>query len=370
MLDEFSATIEKIYAAASSGLRWQEALLSIEELTGSTGAVIDVVPILPTISRTTLAGSFSEENCLEYARDYQAICPRIRYAVQHPSPETQYDYLFLTEFEMDRDPVYEWFGRHGLRYYLGAEVARTPNYLAMLSLQRTKRQGHAEADDVQLFDLIKPHVANAITLADQLGTLRSFERFSSAVLEALPQAVFALDSAGLVRFANARARQMLAAADGIGMEAGSLTTAIAADQSRLDALIAGAASATPAGSGGWSRVARPSGRLPYVLFVSPLVNDDDELLASSCRVLVLVHDFSEARSVDVHVLTSIFGLTETEARLASAIAFGHSVESAAAVLNMQTATARSHLKSIFAKTGVHRQQDLVRLLTSLSSMKL
>jgi DNA-binding CsgD family transcriptional regulator len=35
---------------------------------------------------------------------------------------------------------------------------------------------------------------------------------------------------------------------------------------------------------------------------------------------------------------------------------------------MQLATARSHLKAVFRKLGVNRQQDLVRLLTSLSSL--
>jgi DNA-binding CsgD family transcriptional regulator len=64
----------------------------------------------------------------------------------------------------------------------------------------------------------------------------------------------------------------------------------------------------------------------------------------------------------------LYDLTDTEARLASAIGAGHSLESAAASLKMQIGTAQSHLKSVFPKVGVNRQQDLVRLLTSLSSI--
>ena len=117
MLDEFSATIDKLYAAASGHCRWRDALVAIEDLTGSAGAVIDLIPKSDMVRGKTLAGSFTEENCAEYARDYQAICPRIRHAVEHPGSDTQFDYLFMTETAMDRDPVYAWFGKHGLRYY-------------------------------------------------------------------------------------------------------------------------------------------------------------------------------------------------------------------------------------------------------------
>jgi DNA-binding CsgD family transcriptional regulator len=61
-------------------------------------------------------------------------------------------------------------------------------------------------------------------------------------------------------------------------------------------------------------------------------------------------------------------LTNAEARLASALSVGHSLESASALLGIRTATARTELKAVFHKTGVSRQQDLVRLLTSLSSI--
>lgn len=368
MLGEFSATIQKLYAAAAGHCTWREALVAIENLTGSTGAVIDLVPMSPGIARKTFSGSFSEENCLEYARDYQAICPRIRHAMSHPSLETQFDYLFMTEAEMDRDPVYDWFGSHGLRYYLGSSLAQTQSYLAFLSLQRSRRQGHADEADVRLFDLLKPHLANATSFADQLGTLRSFDRFSSAVLEALPQAVFALDHERRVRFANTRAQQILESGDGLVTEGGQLRTALPEDQLRLDLLVAGAARTLPAASGGWCRIARPSGKAAYAAFVAPLASEDDEFLAANCEVLVLIHDATQGITVTAEMLISLYGLTEAQARLAGAIAGGHSLESAAARLNMQVATARSHLKAIFAKVGVHRQQDLVRVLTSLSSM--
>jgi DNA-binding CsgD family transcriptional regulator/PAS domain-containing protein len=373
MLEKFSATIEKLYAAAGDATRWGEALAAIEQLTGSAGAVVHIVPKvgserLVTLLGTSAAGSLLREHVEEWTRDYAPLCPRLAAASRWPNAPYLVDYMLMSERELDFDPVYDWYGAYGLRYFIGSRLYQDDEVEVVWSLQRRREQGHVQQPDVALFESLKPHIARALTLARQLGTLGSFARFTSAVLESLPQAVFALDDDGRIRFANDRARQLLEAADGLGSEDGHLKAAFVADRARLDMLIRDA-NGLPMSSGGWSRVERPSGRLPYALFVAPLINDDDELLASECRVLVVVHDFANASSVDPQMLRSLYGLTNTEARLACAITSGHSLESAATSLQMQIATARSHLKSIFAKVGVHRQQDLVGRIASLSSIR-
>lgn len=98
------------------------------------------------------------------------------------------------------------------------------------------------------------------------------------------------------------------------------------------------------------------------------MSGDEQLLAAGAKVLVLVHDTAGCRRASIEMLTCIYGLTETEARLASALSGGHSIDSAAALLEMRPSTARFHLKSVFRKIGVGRQQDLVRVLTSLSTL--
>jgi DNA-binding CsgD family transcriptional regulator len=58
------------------------------------------------------------------------------------------------------------------------------------------------------------------------------------------------------------------------------------------------------------------------------------------------------------------GITRAEARLASMLADGISLEEAAEALLVSIQTVRSQLKSVFAKTGVTRQAELVALLLS------
>jgi DNA-binding CsgD family transcriptional regulator len=65
------------------------------------------------------------------------------------------------------------------------------------------------------------------------------------------------------------------------------------------------------------------------------------------------------------LLRSAFGLTIAEARLASRLASGDSLDDAANMLCVTKNTARVQLKAVFAKTSTHRQAELVALLMGL-----
>lgn len=372
MLDRLGSTIDKIYAAATDGARWGEALASIEDLTGSAGAVVGFIPKQEADCGFNLAGRFTEEQCAIYSSTYQPICRRTRYMIDHPELDVIHDSLLITEREMDRDPVYDWFGQHDLRYFVGTSLPATGRYQVVCSLQRSRGQGHVEAGDVDLFKLLKPHLARAVFLADQLGTLRTRQRFSLAVIEALPQAVLALDGQGRLLFANPAGHQLLVAADGIAIRGGRVVTAAPRDQRLLDNAMSRAIGDLALPAGGWAKISRPSGCLPYVAFVAPLhgAEQDQQMTEAAARLLVIVHDPGVAPLADTAMLTSVYELTEMQARLASALSGGHSVESAAALLRIQPSTARAHLKAVFRKVGVNRQQDLVRVLASLATMAL
>jgi DNA-binding CsgD family transcriptional regulator len=185
------------------------------------------------------------------------------------------------------------------------------------------------------------------------------------VLEALPDAVFALDGEGTVLFANRAAELVLQSGDGVACERSKLRARLHAERDQLDRLIREAAVLGIAGAGGWVRVSRLNGGPPYAAYVAPLNCGDEELLTAQTRVLVIVHDTAQHRAAEPNMLMQIYALTDAEARLASALSAGHSIESAAANLGVQPTTARSQLKSVFRKVGVNRQQDLVRVLSSL-----
>ena len=64
------------------------------------------------------------------------------------------------------------------------------------------------------------------------------------------------------------------------------------------------------------------------------------------------------------LLQELFHLTTAEARVAHAIARGQTVNQLADKLGLSRETIRAQLKTVFIKTGVRRQADLIALLSS------
>ncbi len=68
------------------------------------------------------------------------------------------------------------------------------------------------------------------------------------------------------------------------------------------------------------------------------------------------------------VLASSFGATAAEARAAACFAQGMTAREVAETLGVKDATVRGQLKAVFAKTGVNKAKDLVRLAAETSTL--
>ncbi len=87
--------------------------------------------------------------------------------------------------------------------------------------------------------------------------------------------------------------------------------------------------------------------------------------------LIFVTDPEREHVVPSQVLQRLYGLTGAESEMAMLIAQGHGLAYAAEQLRVTLNTAKTHQRQIFAKTGVHRQAELVRLLlTNLAHRRL
>jgi DNA-binding CsgD family transcriptional regulator len=89
-----------------------------------------------------------------------------------------------------------------------------------------------------------------------------------------------------------------------------------------------------------------------------------------CAAAVLyISDMRSEGTTSANKLMDLFQLSATEAALAMQLARGRTLSDAAIVLNLSEQTARTYSKHIFAKTGTHRQVELVRLiLTSVANL--
>ncbi|AWN54243.1 hypothetical protein [Methylobacterium sp. 17Sr1-1] len=136
-----------------------------------------------------------------------------------------------------------------------------------------------------------------------------------------------------------------------------------ADQLRFAQLCA-AARALVSGTAEGSRflaVARPDGRRPYIVTVSPLALGPARP-GFPVRMLVTVTDLDRGRRIAPDHLVAAFGLTRGEAGLVSLLFESGHLDAAAAARGVAIATARSQLKSVFAKIGVTSQGELIALV--------
>jgi DNA-binding CsgD family transcriptional regulator len=166
-----------------------------------------------------------------------------------------------------------------------------------------------------------------------------------------------LDADGSLLFANEPAKRLLDTGHGIRRagqaiaatdfhDAISLQTAIRHDPESLDHLHV--------------LLLNRSASQPLIAVVAALGSQQD-LWGRPTTALYLLDPDRDMHAM-VGALCRAHGLTATESLLTMHLVAGATVEDAANRMRIRTQTARAYLKQIFAKTGTHRQAELVRAL--------
>ena len=139
------------------------------------------------------------------------------------------------------------------------------------------------------------------------------------------------------------------------------------DDARLQSLLARALPPFGAeGAGGSTAVSRSGGLPPLVLHVHPIDGWQSDYPLSPIGALVLIVDPAGGAGIDTAAVASALDLTAMESRVAVLLAQGMTVRQIAAATDRKESTVRSHVKHVFAKHGISRQADLVRLVRALA----
>lgn len=183
-------------------------------------------------------------------------------------------------------------------------------------------------------------------------------RWVPSLLDCFPMAAIIVDAAGVVLAANARAQLTLENQDGIvatsasRQKCGSSPTSLSELLSRCDA----------------------NRDDPFTTIVPRSGNDSSWLVrvkslegaCSNPTHLLTWVDPRSAPATDWGFVASIYGLSQAEKKVAALLANGDDLATAAKKLGIKHDTARSHLKSIFRKMHLHRQQELIRITAMMS----
>ncbi len=212
-----------------------------------------------------------------------------------------------------------------------------------------------------------PHIRQTVRVQQELAGAGALGASLAKLLEATGLGIVQLDGHGRIVAANDRARDVLRTGDGLFDEGGFLQARAPEDDAELQGLLTRALPRYGGqGAGGSTMVRRPAALPPLVLHVNPVGRQETDFHLWPVAALVLVADPAGGTRIDPAVAEAALGLTGMESRVAALLAEGMSVREIAAATGRGESTIRSHVKHMFARHGLSRQADLVRLVLSLA----
>ena len=240
--------------------------------------------------------------------------------------------------------------------------------LAAITINRDSRQSRYQTDDLRLARRLLPHLCNIHALQMRLGWIESLAGGFRAALDRLPTGAMLLDLHGKIVFSNQEATQLCAEHCGLIKRDHRATATWPANREPLRRMAersaAGALLSTPE-----TLMLRDSHGNPAATATATSLPQGTAAAWSESAVatLLFVRRLHPRAHLVAAALRPIFGFSAAEAELAILLGQGVTLAEAGARVGKSIATLRTQLRALFAKTGTHRQADLVQLLIASGS---
>ncbi|MGJ8669210.1 MAG: helix-turn-helix transcriptional regulator [Oceanococcus sp.] len=252
-------------------------------------------------------------------------------------------------------------------HLLGADITTKDGIECRLRVTRAQTSENFNDRDKMICRVLLPHLERAIRIHARMDTLECERQLYSGAVNRLLLGMVHFSHEGTIIHLNDEAQRILAERDGVSRSGKGIAASSRSENSELQNLITDAISNSTAEAGpGLAEamsVTRPSGRaqIGIVIRAIPYAQYSESKQRPAAAVYLRDPDSSPAQPSQ-EVVRRVFGLTRMEANLAILLAEGNTLDEAAEKLNVRRNTARTHLRSIFGKTGVTRQTMLVRML--------
>jgi DNA-binding CsgD family transcriptional regulator len=247
---------------------------------------------------------------------------------------------------------------------MGSPILRTSEKEVALSFLRARTVGVFTDADTHSIDIIIPHLRNAFQIRGRMAELVTRAHLSKQLLEHLSFGIAVIDANLRVLLHNRRGEAWLT---WLGPKSRWAHRHPDLRQTFMELVRTACQPKTSARA--QASILRPSGRPSCHMVVLPL--PAAHRLATAWQrpaALVIFHGPKRVSALLGEILRDIYGLSNSELRLAVRIADGAGLRDIAACLGISKETARSALKAVFQKTGTHSQSQLIRLLTLLSAV--
>ena len=360
---ELITLINLIYEAALDSDFWPSVLMALADTVGAAQ-----IAMLSMDRRANVVSTFAprlDPDLLASWQKYWAF-PVLARASLRPTGE-----IYTLDSLMPKFVATRFFNEFWRPAQLGLSAAGAnllveDQFSALIFFSNAPDKEFPTTQQMHVFEVVLRHLTRAARISRRLWELEIEQIAAVERLESLQEGALLVDSSGSVIRANAAAKAMLDDGDGIFLDNGRVA---AAGSEMLQKLIASCAQncLSLGGPGGEFKIPREHPRSPLHVTVTSLRSKtqfaDVPWIGVEVPVaIVTVRDPDIDRRRREINLRHCFGLTAAEARLAVEILKGDGRAAAGRRCGISTATAKSHLSSIFEKTGTHRQAELIRLL--------
>jgi DNA-binding CsgD family transcriptional regulator len=368
MLDDrvVSTFIGDLYEAAVEPALWDGLLARL------AGACNGHAAVLYQFDRTQLRAEFVGTMGVDprFVADYEQHFSKIdvwneRAMKRQPVGLAGATHELITDAEFERTEFYNDHLRHvGIFYGAGGIIERTPLSMAICGVQRGRRFGAFAPDELRLFTALFPHFRRGLLIRRELA----FTVPRAALVETLDrlrEGVIIVDGRGRAIFLNRIAETILADGRGLCLEKGRLAGSTPSQTAALDGSLQSAIDAANGrgiASGGTVILRGPDGAAPLRVTVSPLRGPLAGLSAPSA--VLFIHDSALDRA-PMDALRRRYHLTAAETRVLAALFQGKTAKTVAGEHGVSVNTVRVQIQRLFAKTGLHRQTDLIRLAAGM-----
>lgn len=250
----------------------------------------------------------------------------------------------------------------------------------VLSLYRSLRDEPFLRADADLLRRVLAHLSRALGVMFHLRDKDLRVAASVAALDRLDGGVVLFDDACQVRFAN-RAAQLLFASgetvvvggpDSLAPGRMSLARRLAFLERRFQAMVRQAVDPrvgdVPEHFSQALVLPEREGRPGCVVHAAPLAATHGFQTGSTgVSGVAFLYDLQRAALVHPDLLCALFGTTPAESLAALQVLQGGSIGEMALRLGVSPNTLKTQLKAAYAKSGTHRQADLLKLLLALAS---
>ena len=365
-LDDVDRWIHWIYHAAGSEPRWDRLLAQLGEVFESPRSAIVEQDFLARKVTIKYSSGFDPLVTAAYVERFMAKNPWLRDQERYRPGLAWAGREVVPHIQLRGSDFYkEYLAPMDAYHRLCGTLARKGGDVIYLAFLRGRRAPCFSDLETTLLARLLPHIAHALTLHESVMQERSWRETYLRLIDRLPVAVFLVESSGRLLLANSKGERLLGVGCGLRIVGHRLTASSRVDARHLLRALercAACPSDRQAAKIEHVAVARDAESHPLMLSISPLCHGSARPQEGARSfALITTRDPDQVSILGACKFGSAYELTAAENRLSTLILEGHSLMQAADSLGISHNTARSHMKSIYAKTGTHRQADLIHL---------